>query len=126
MLNYIVVMGRLTRDPELRYTKKDTPVASFTIACDRVSEGTDFIECVAWNKTAQFVDQYFKKGSMAVVEGRLQIRDWEDKNGNKRKTAEIMVNAVHFGESRKTERNLPDAPTKPVVTEVSDDGELPF
>ena len=108
MLNVITVMGRLTRDPELRRTNSGKPVAGFTVAVDRdyAPEGqekeTDFIDCVAWNGTAEFVDKYFKKGSMIVVHGRLQIRNWTDKEGNKRKTAEILASNVYFGESKKS------------------------
>ncbi|MDF2984923.1 MAG: ssb [Eubacterium sp.] len=107
MLNHIVVMGRLTRDPELRYTKKDVPVASFTIACerDRTSQDsekeTDFIDIVTWGKTAEYVSKYFTKGRMAVVHGRLQIRSYTDKNDNLRKVAEINADNVYFGDSKK-------------------------
>ena len=108
MLNHIVIMGRLTRDPELRYTQSQTPVASFTVAVDRDFAGrdggerqTDFIDCVAWRQTAEFVNKWFKKGSMAVVSGRLQIRDWTDREGGKRRSAEIVVDNMYFGESRR-------------------------
>ena len=108
MLNHIVVMGRLTRDPELRYTQSQTPVASFSVAVDRdfaPKDGgerqTDFIDCVAWRSTAEFVSKYFQKGSMAVVSGRLQIRDWTDRDGNKRRSAEIVADNVYFGESKR-------------------------
>ena len=103
MLNRITIMGRLTKDPELRYTKSEKPVASFTLAVDRDGReaGTDFIDCVAWSGTATFVDNYFTKGSMAVVDGRLQMRPWEDKNGNKRVSAEVVAHSVYFGESKK-------------------------
>lgn len=125
MLNKIIVMGRLTRDPELRYTQQQTPVASFTLACDRDlgDKETDFIPCIAWRKTGEFVNNYFRKGSMAVVAGRLQIRDWEDKQGNKRKTAEIVVDSVYFGEAKREA-----APQqKPAFVEMDEeDGELPF
>ena len=104
MLNHIVIMGRLTRDPELRYTQSQTPVASFRVAVDRdyaPKDGgerqTDFIDCVAWRSTAEFVSKYFQKGSMAVVSGRLQIRDWTDRDGNKRRSAEIVADNVYFG-----------------------------
>ena len=106
MLNHITIMGRLTRDPELRYTQSQTPVASFTLAVDRdrAPEGqereTDFIDCVAWRQTGEFVDKYFAKGSMAVVAGRLQIRDWNDRDGNKRRSAEVVVENIYFGESK--------------------------
>ena len=108
MLNHIVVMGRLTRDPELRYTQSQLPVASFAVAVDRDFSGkdggekqTDFIDCVAWRHTAEFVSKYFAKGSMAVVSGRLQIRDWTDREGNKRRSAEIVADNVYFGESKR-------------------------
>ena len=109
MLNVAIIMGRLTRDPELRRTNSGKPVASFTVAVDRdyAPEGqekeTDFIDCVAWNGTAEFVEKYFKKGSMIVVNGRLQLRNWTDKEGNKRKTAEILASNVYFGESKKSQ-----------------------
>ena len=108
MLNHIVIMGRLTRDPELRYTQSQTPVVSFSVAVDRDFVGrdggerqTDFIDCVAWRSTAEFVNKYFHKGSMAVVSGRLQIRDWQDRDGNKRRSAEVVADNVYFGESRR-------------------------
>ena len=98
MLNHITIMGRLTRDPELRYTQSQTPVASFSLAVDRDfgsrdggEKQTDFIDCVAWRQTAEFVSKYFQKGSMAVVSGRLQIRDWTDREGGKRRSAEVVV-----------------------------------
>ena len=107
MLNHIVIMGRLTRDPELRKTGSGIAVASFTVAVDRDYSGkdggekeTDFIDCVAWNGTAEFVEKYFKKGSMIVVSGRLQLRNWTDKEGNKRKSAEVVADNVYFGDSK--------------------------
>ena len=109
MLNHIVLMGRLVRDPELRYTQSQLPVASFTIAVDRDFGGrdgaerqTDFIDIVAWRQTAEFVSKYFTKGAMAVVSGRLQIRDWTDKDGNKRRSAEVVADNVYFGESKRS------------------------
>ena len=108
MLNHITIMGRLTRDPELRYTQSQTPVASFTLAVDRDfgsrdggERQTDFIDCVAWRSTAEFVSKYFHKGSMAVAAGRLQLRDWTDRDGNKRRSAEVVVDNIYFGESRR-------------------------
>lgn len=108
MLNHITIMGRLTRDPELRRTGSGLAVASFTVAVDRDwpnkdtgEKETDFIDCVAWRQTGEFVSKYFTKGSMIVVSGRLQIRTWTDKDGNKRKTAEIVADNVYFGESKK-------------------------
>ena len=107
MLNRIVIMGRLTRDPELRKTQGGTSAASFTLAVDRDltpkggEKETDFIDCVAWAGTADFVSGYFFKGSMAVVDGRLQLRDWKDKDGNKRRSAEVVANRVYFGEGKR-------------------------
>ena len=107
MLNHIVLMGRLTRDPELRRTGSGVAVASFSIAVDRDFGGqngekeTDFIDIVAWRNTAEFVSKYFAKGRMAVVSGRLQIRNWTDKEGNKRRTAEVVADNIYFGDSRR-------------------------
>ena len=108
MLNKIFIMGRLTRDPELRRTQTGTPVASFTLAVDRDfkdkstgERSTDFIDVVAWRQTGEFVSRYFTKGRMAVVEGRLQMRDWTDKDGNKRRTAEVVAENVYFGDSKR-------------------------
>ena len=111
MLNKIIIMGRLTRDPELRRTGSGTAVTSFSLACDRDFKSqsgekeTDFIEVVAWKNTAEFVSKYFSKGRMAVVEGRLQIRDWTDKAGNKRTTAEVVADNVYFADSKRSESN---------------------
>ena len=107
MLNRIVLMGRLTRDPELRKTQLDTSVCSFSLAVDRdykkdgEKKETDFIDIVAWRATAEFVSKFFAKGRMAVVEGRLQIRDWTDKEGNKRRSAEVVADNLYFGDSRR-------------------------
>ena len=108
MLNHITIMGRLTRDPELRRTGTGIAVASFTVAVDRDFSGrdggekeTDFIDCVAWRQTGEFVSKYFTKGRMAVVSGRLQVRGWTDKDGNKRRTAEIVADNVYFGDSKR-------------------------
>ena len=133
MLNKVVIMGRLVRDPELRYTQSQKAVAGFTVACDRdftrdgEEKQTDFIEIVAWGKTAEFVKKYFAKGSMAVVSGRLQLRDWTDKDGNKRRTAEIIAENVYFGESKKKDEPT-DAAPRGTFTELEDedDGQLPF
>lgn len=109
MLNRTVLMGRLTRDPELRRTGSGTAVTSFTLAVDRDFKGqdgekaTDFIDCVAWRNTAEFVSKYFTKGRMAVVEGRLQVRNWTDKDDNKRKSVEVVADNVYFGDSKKTD-----------------------
>ena len=108
MLNHITIMGRLTKSPELRRTGSGVAVTSFTVAVDRDianketgERDTDFIECVAWRGTGEFVDKHFHKGSMAVVSGRLQIRSWTDKEGNKRRTAEVVADNVYFGDSKK-------------------------
>ena len=153
MLNHITIMGRLTRDPELRYTQSQTPVASFTLAFDRDfgsrdggEKQTAFIDCVAWRQTAEFVSKYFTKGSMAVVSGRLQIRDWTDRDGGKRRSAEVVVDNMYFGESRRRDGDSGDsrsssyssygnsgsagkssAPAASAFAEMDDgDGELPF
>lgn len=142
MLNHITIMGRLTKDPELRRTGSGVAVTSFTLAVDRdianketgVRE-TDFIDCVAWRGTGEFVDKHFSKGSMAVVSGRLQIRPWTDKDGNKRRSAEVVADNVYFGDSKKESNstlsfNQP-APTvnQPAPTfeqiDISDE-QLPF
>lgn len=106
MLNRIQLMGRLTRDPELRQTQSGTAVASFSLAVERDFKDknsgeriTDFIDCTAWRQTAEFVSKYFAKGRMAVVDGRLQMRDWTDKEGNKRRSAEVLVGSIYFGDS---------------------------
>ena len=110
MLNHIVIMGRLTREPELRRTGSGIAVASFTVAVDRDFSGrdggekeTDFIDCVAWRQTGEFVSKYFTKGSMIVVSGRLQIRNCNDKDGNKRRSAEVVADNVYFGESKRSD-----------------------
>lgn len=137
MLNKIVIMGRLTRDPELRYTPSELPVASFTVAVDRDTKGqdgdkqTDFINCVAWRSTAKFVSDYFRKGSMAVVAGRLQMRQYTDRDGNNRTAAEVVAENVYFGEAKGSARSE-DTQTakKPVNVDFEplddDDGDLPF
>ena len=109
MLNHIVIMGRLTRDPELRRTGSGVAVTSFSVAVDRDfgknengERETDFIDCVAWRQTGEFVSKYFTKGSMIVVSGRLQIRNWNDKDGNKRRSAEVVADNVYFGESKRS------------------------
>ena len=148
MLNHITLMGRLTRDPELRRTGSGTPVASFTLAVDRDFGGkdggekeTDFIDIVAWRNTAEFVSKYFTKGRMAVVSGRLQIRGWTDKDGNKRKTAEVVADNVYFGDSKNSGTALsgPEqtyeqmkngtyspAPASDFAMLEDDDAQLPF
>lgn len=130
MLNRIIVMGRMTRDPELRRTNSGTAVASFTVAVDRDfkpqsgEKETDFIDVVAWRNTAEFVSKYFSKGRMAVVEGRLQIRDWTDKDGNKRRTAEIVADSVYFGDSKRDGGETVEP--KGGFSEIEDDWDLPF
>lgn len=109
MLNSISIMGRLSSDPQLRRTASGKAVASFSVACERDFKNqqtgekeVDFIECVAWGGTAEMVEKYFHKGQMAVATGRLQLRDWTDKNGQKRRTAEILVNSVYFCGSKES------------------------
>ena len=142
MLNRILLMGRLTRDPELRHTRQGTAVASFTLAVDRdyKEQGSDkrpcdFIDCTAWRGLADMVGKYFTKGRMAVVEGRLQMEDWTDDGGNKRRSAKVVVDNIYFGDSKRTsgpsESNAPENsyPAQPQQTfsEVhEDEGELPF
>lgn len=143
MLNHIVLMGRMVRDPELRRTQSGVAVASFTLACERDYAGngereTDFIPCVIWRAGAEFVQKYFRKGSMTVVSGRLQVRQYTDKDGNKRSVYEIVADNVYFGESKR-DRGEADyaeaervgkaeyrAAAAPVSVEADDDGELPF
>ena len=159
MLNKILIMGRLARDPELRRTQSGLPVASFRLAVDRDfkdkstgERATDWIDVVAWRQTAEFVSRYFTKGRMAVVEVRLQMRDWTDKDGNKRTSAEVVADNVYFGDSKRdgdgggygsyggggyssggyaSGAGAPaasgfDAPSGNQFSELSDDGELPF
>ncbi len=133
MLNKIFLMGRLTRDPELRRTGSGTAVASFSLAVDRDFKSqsgekeTDFIDIVAWRNTAEFVSKYFTKGRMAVVEGRLQIRDWTDKEGNKRRSSEVVADSIYFGDSKKdTGMPAQSYSNNGSFSEVEDDGELPF
>ena len=154
MLNHITIMGRLTRDPELRRTGSGIAVASFTLAVDRDFGGkdggereTDFIDCVAWRQTGEFVSKYFTKGRMAVVSGRLQIRNWNDKEGNKRRTAEVVADNVYFGDSKRDDQgsasyanpygsapaannyggySVPSAPASDFAMLDDDDAQLPF
>ena len=138
MLNRIVIAGRLTNDPEIRRTTTGTPVTSFTIACDRDfkdksgNKETDFIDVTAWRNTAEFVGKYFSKGKMAIVEGRLQLRDWVDKDGNKRRNAEVLAENVYFGDNKREgtqSDNLADLEKRLESTDfstVEDDSELPF
>ena len=133
MLNHITLMGRLTRDPEARTTNNGKSVTGFTLAVDRDfgreygEVTTDFINIVTWNKTADFVSQYFKKGQLVVVSGRLQMRDWEDKNGNKRTIAKVIADNVYFGERKQSTAEGATEKLKSVEFEdFDDDGELPF
>ena len=147
MLNKIILMGRLTRDPELRHTQTGTAVASFSLAVDRDFKDkatgdrtTDFIDVVAWRQTGEFVSRYFTKGRMAVVEGRLQIRDWKDKDGNNRRSAEVVADNIYFGDSKRDSQSGGDyappaygspaesytAPASGGFAEIEEDGELPF
>ena len=107
MLNHVTLMGRLTKDPDLRYTNNNTPVASFTIAVDRdfQEDGVDFIDCVGWKKTGEFVSQYFQKGQMIVVSGSLQSRKWKDRDGNGRTSWEVVADRVYFGEAKRREES---------------------
>lgn len=153
MLNRIILMGRLVRDPELRHTGTGTAVASFTLAVDRDfrdkatgQKATDFIDIVAWRQTGEYVSKYFTKGRMAVVEGRLQLRDWQDKDGNKRRSAEVVADNVYFADSRRdgegaqsgsyaptpssyappANQGFGSAPVSDFAELSDDDGELPF
>lgn len=134
MLNKIVIMGRLTKDPELRRTGSGTAVTSFTLAVDRDfankqsgEKETDFIECVAWRQTGEFVSKYFSKGRMAVVEGRLQIRNWTDDNGNNRRSAEVVADNVYFGDSKKENANpVTPGSVSDFDPVYGDDAQLPF
>lgn len=107
MLNTAILMGRLVKDPEMRSTQSGTPVCSFTLAVNRrgKDDGTDFLDIVAWSKTAEFVSKYFQKGQLVAVKGRIQTRTWEDQQGNKRKSTEIVAEEVHFAESKKSGGN---------------------
>lgn len=138
MLNTITIMGRLTRDPELRRTGSGVAVASFTLAVDRDfsskdgEKETDFIDCVAWRGTGEFVARNFTKGRMACVTGSLQLRDWTDKDGNKRRQAEVIANNVYFADSKKDAENGGNRPTAAAApaagnfAPIDDDEPLPF
>lgn len=139
MLNHITVMGRLTRDPELRRTGSGVAVTNFTVAVDRDfadkqsgEKEVDFIDVVAWRQTGEFVDKYFSKGRMAVVSGRLQIRSYTDKDGNKRRAAEIVADNVYFGDSKQTSSETSIAPdafsaiASNFATLEGEDSALPF
>lgn len=131
MLNKIFIMGRLTRDPELRRTQGGNAVTNFALAVDRDfksadgTKETDFIDVVAWRNTAEFAAKYFTKGRMAVVEGSLQMRDWTDKEGNKRRIAEVVADNIYFGDSKR--EDAPAGNSAPTFEEIEDDGgDLPF
>lgn len=136
MLNRVVLQGRLTADPELRHTQNNVAVATFRLAVDRDfkdkntgKRAVDFISCVAWRQTAEFVSKYFAKGRMAVVEGKLQVRAWEDKDGGKRYATEVLADTVYFGDSKKPEDSYQKEPDfeEPEFIALDDDGEiLPF
>lgn len=132
MLNDVKIMGRLTRDVELRRTNSGKAVASFSIACDRDfgEKETDFIDCAAWKQTAEFISKYFKKGSMIVVSGRLQVRTWNDKDGSKRRQTEVVVDKAYFGDSKKESGDSGFAPNNSFPNNYAvmegDDAELPF
>lgn len=140
MLNKIFIMGRLGHDPEVRYTQAGKPVASFSLAVDRDytdqatgKRPTDWIDVVAWDALARFVQQYFRKGRMSIVEGRLQVRDYTGRDGSKRRAVEVVADSVYFGDSKPAppsegnadERQLPSPPPQDFVDQ-DDDGELPF
>jgi single-strand DNA-binding protein len=131
MLNHITIMGRLTSNPELRRTGSGVAVTSFTLAVDRdfKTNGeteTDFFDCVAWRQTGEFVNQFFAKGRMAVVSGRLQNRSWTDKDGNKRKVSEVVVDNIYFGDSKKEDKTEEADVAEANFSLLPDDGELPF
>ena len=130
MLNKAILMGRLTADPELRKTPNGTSVCSFTLAVNRRNkdDGTDFIEIVAWSKTAEFVCKYFSKGQMMNVAGRVQTRTWEDKEGHKRKSTEVVIEEVDFCESKSQNSRKESEPMAPAGFDSlpDDDGDLPF
>jgi single-strand DNA-binding protein len=139
MLNKVFLMGRITRDPELRRTGNGVAVTSFTVAVDRDfgktesgEKETDFIDCVAWRQTGEFVNKYFGKGRMIVVCGQLQIRNWTDKDGNKRRSAEVIADQVYFGDSKNETKSAPAAQAEPQYVQNDftaiddDDAALPF
>ena len=137
MLNHITIMGRLTRDPELRRTGSGIAVASFTVAVDRDFSGrdsgekeTDFIDCVAWRQAGEFVSKYFTKGRMIVVSGRLQVRNWKDKDGNNRRSTEVVADSCYFGDSKR-DASAPqyataNTPESDFAVLDDDDATLPF
>lgn len=133
MLNKVIIMGRLTQDPELRRTQGGTAVTSFTMAVDRDFKSqsgekeTDFIDVVAWRNTGEFAAKYLAKGRMAAVEGRIQVRDWQDKDGNRRKSVEVVADNVYFGDSKRDSKPQESRTVdEPEFDEIEDDGDLPF
>lgn len=131
MLNKVIIMGRLTRDPELRRTQGGTAVTSFTMAVDRDFKSqsgekeTDFIDVVAWRNTGEFAAKYLAKGRMAAVEGRIQVRDWQDKDGNRRKSVEVVADNVYFADSKRDSKPQ-ESREDQEFDEIEDDGDLPF
>ncbi len=137
MINKVILMGRLTKDPELRYTNNKTPVCSFTIAVNNgygEKQQTDFINCLAWNKTAEFVTKYFAKGKMIIVIGRIATRSWETQDGKRAYATEVIANEVNFGESKTSPQlNTPQTAAQPPIqdddddfTPLDEDDDLPF
>lgn len=129
MLNKVILMGRLTADPELRHTQNNIPVASFSLAVNRTfgqDQQADFLDIVAWRKTAEIVSQWFSKGMLVAVSGRLQTRTWEDKQGNKRKAVEVVADEVFFAESKKSDRQQDFSPSDDFTPLDSDLGDFPF
>ena len=132
MLNKAILMGRFTRDPELRSTGTGKSVVSFALAVDRDFKGannereTDFINCVAWGKTAEFISKYFKKGSMAALEGSIQTRSWDNNEGKKSYATEVIVNNIYFGESKRDAEINEPVPNIPPASSFGDDDDLPF
>ncbi len=136
MLNKVFLQGRLVADPELRHTQQGTPVASYRLAVDRDykskdanAQNTDFVNIVSWRNTAEFVSRYFTKGRMMLVEGRLQMRSYTDKDGNRRVAAEVVTDNVHFADSRKDGSNNEDGSLQESAgfeELADDDGDLPF
>lgn len=131
MLNSVIIMGRLTRDPELRRTQSGTAVTSFTMAVDRDFKSqsgekeTDFVDVVAWRNTGEFAAKYLAKGRMAAVEGRIQVRDWQDKDGNRRKAVEVVADNVYFADSKRDSKPQ-ESRNDQEFDEIDDDGDLPF
>lgn len=130
MLNHITIMGRFTKDPELRKTTSSKSVTSFTVACDRDVDRSkaDFFDCVAWNGTADFVSKWFTKGQLCVVEGRMEFREWTDKNGNNRRSPELVVDNIYFASKRDETSSFvtPKAPANDFAMLDDDDVVLPF